>query len=680
MVAYKHITKIISVIVAAAVLVCVLALLFPERVAEAFGEGVVALQYETELFDTSRIMEIDIRMDEDEWADMLANALEENYYSCDVVINGETIYHAGIRPKGNTSLTSVAADPDTDRFSFKIEFDRYVDGQTCFGLDKLVLNNNYADATNMKEALVYDMYRYLGADASLYNYAEISVNGRYWGVYLALEAVEDSFQLRNYKTADGNLYKPEGMGMGGGRDGEKGGFGQGGEDSGWMGPGGAGEPGQPGERAGEDGKAAAWMPPDNPEAMQDNGEKPDETNEKEASGGEQTPGPGGRPEWGDMPGRGPLMGGGGANLNYTDDDLDSYTTIWEGEVSSTGKKDHRRVVTALKNISQGNDLERYMDVDNLLKYMAVHVFSVNLDSLSGMMAHNYYLYEDSGRLNILPWDYNLSFGGMGMGQGNSASETVNDAIDTPFEGTEFFDGLLEDEAYLARYHEYLRQLAQEYVCQGGFEEFYNRVRSQIDPLVDRDPTAFYSMEEYNAGAGMLYETVMLRAESIRGQLDGSIPSTDQGQKEDSSSLIDGAGIDIDVMGTMGRNRSFGRGEAGEEAEQRTDHPADKTTQQRTNPESGKKAGQTEEDRAREAFIEEDAIEEGGRGFWGDMEAETTPGMQGKGPLGRGLMPGAPGVGNGEMKLQNLIVCGICLLAAILALAMAALYRRIPGRN
>ena len=63
-----------------------------------------------------------------------------------------------------------------------------MDGQTCFGLDKLILNNNYADATNMKEALIYDMYQYLGADASLYNYAEISVNGEYWGVYLALEA------------------------------------------------------------------------------------------------------------------------------------------------------------------------------------------------------------------------------------------------------------------------------------------------------------------------------------------------------------------------------------------------------------------------------------------------------------------------------------------------------------
>lgn len=123
-----------------------------------------------------------------------------------------------IRPKGNTSLTSIANDPTTDRYSFKLEFDHYVDGQTCFGLDKLILNNNYADATNMKEALIYDMYQYLGADASLYNYARLSVNGEYWGVYLALEAVEDSFLLRNYGVQDGELYKPDSMNIGGGGD------------------------------------------------------------------------------------------------------------------------------------------------------------------------------------------------------------------------------------------------------------------------------------------------------------------------------------------------------------------------------------------------------------------------------------------------------------------------------
>ena len=70
----------------------------------------------------------------------------------------------------------------------------------------------------MKEAVVYDMYRYLDTDASLYNYAKISLNGEYWGVYLALEAVEESFLLRNYGTQDGKLYKPDSMDMGGNAD------------------------------------------------------------------------------------------------------------------------------------------------------------------------------------------------------------------------------------------------------------------------------------------------------------------------------------------------------------------------------------------------------------------------------------------------------------------------------
>ena len=49
---------------------------------------------------------------------------------------------------------------------------------------------------------------------------------------------------------------------------------------------------------------------------------------------------------------------------------------------------------------------------------------------------------------------------------------------------------------------------------------------------------------------MLCQVVQLRADSVQGQLDGTIPSTDDGQKEDSSSLIDGSDIDLSVMGTF----------------------------------------------------------------------------------------------------------------------------------
>lgn len=216
MISCKHITKIISAMMAAAVAFCIWLMAFSQEAVETLGGVAVPMAYETALFDTEKLMRVDIQIEEEEWADMLENAMAEEYYSCDVLVNDQKICNVGIRPKGNTSLSSIAMNPDTDRYSLKLEFDHYVEGQTCLGLDKLILNNNYADATSMKEAVVYDMYQYLGADASLYNYAEVSVNGEYIGVYLALEAVEESFLLRNYGTGDGKLYKPDGMQMGGG--------------------------------------------------------------------------------------------------------------------------------------------------------------------------------------------------------------------------------------------------------------------------------------------------------------------------------------------------------------------------------------------------------------------------------------------------------------------------------
>lgn len=519
MISYEYIAKPIGMIMAAAVAFCLWIASFSQQAVETLGGVSVPIAYEEALFNTDQVMRIDIQMEQEEWEEMLENATAKEYYVCDVQINDRKICNVGLRTKGNTSLSSIARNPETDRYSLKLEFDHYVEGQTCFGLDKLVLNNNFADATSMKEAVVYDMYQYLGVDASLYNYAEISVNGEYLGVYLALEAVEESFLMRNYGTVGGELYKPESMKMGGGKEGRLG-----------------EEPSMPGEKeegAGKEGQ------------QNQKGE-----NRREFTQGAELPD--GEMPWGEeMPGKGSSMGGGnGANLNYTDEELSSYSDIWDGEVTDTGKADHSRVVTALKNISEGTLLEKYLDIDNILKYMAVHTFSVNLDSLSGNMAHNYYLYESDGMLNILPWDYNLAFGGMNMGPDNDASEMVNDAVDTPFSGTDFFNALLENEKYLSRYHEYLEKLAQEYVLDGRFQEVYQGIRSRIDRLVESDPTALYTYEEYEAGAEMLYQTVMLRAESVKGQIAGTIPATDEEQREDTANLVDASEIDISVMGVM----------------------------------------------------------------------------------------------------------------------------------
>ena len=646
MIARKNTPKIVAAILALAVLLCLCAAAFSDSIAAAADTG-VPMEYEQKLFDTGSILTVNIVMDEASWNDMLENATAEEYFACDVEINGTTFYRVGIRPKGNTSLSSIASDPTTDRYSFKLEFDHYVDGQTCFGLDKLILNNNYADATNMKEALIYDMYQYLGADASLYNYAKISVNGEYWGVYLALEAVEDSFLLRNYGAQTGALYKPDSMDMGGGDKA----FG-GGRDF---------EPQTIPDMQETDAQEGApsfsGTPPDGFEFPQ----RPDDQTDEEAGTESQTDSAQRSQRDSDFPGGkgGFSMGLGGANLNYTDDELDSYETIWDGEVTDTKKADHKRVVTALKNISEGTDLETYMDIDNLLRYMAVHVFSVNEDSLSGSMAHNYYLYESGGRLNLIPWDYNLALGG--MGGGNDAASVVNSAIDNAFSATAFFDTLMEDETYHSRYYAYLQQLVREYIEGGGFDAFYTRVRSQIDTLVETDPTAFYSYDEYLTAADTPYQVVKLRGQSIEGQLDGTIPSTEEEQRT-SDALVDTSALDISAMGSMNTGGGF-------QNRERPEEDSDKTQSDAGSSDTAAEAANTPP----AGFDQSQPEKAGGSSQSGDGNAPGAP------PSMEDFPGGDPG-GSGEASgAEPLLLYGASLLMFAAAMLFAVLYRRRPRR-
>lgn len=568
MISSKYLPKITVFLVSVTLILCILAMRYYNELFCIVNSSGYSLEYPTELFNTEKIIDIDILMDEESWNEMLDNATAENYYTCDVVINETTFHNVGIRPKGNTSLSSIARDPDNNRYSFKLEFDQFVDGQTCFGLDKLILNNNFADTTAMKEALVYDMFSYLSADASLYNYAKISVNNEYFGVYLALEAVEDSFMLRNFSTEKGYLYKPDRMN----HNKNKGNFNN--------------PPQMPGD----------WSPPqmwegrrppqmENPNlnqmenhnmpttentqeqipnrdfnSRQFNGERPPfapDGENPEAFAKENLPQgmmPGGPGRAGRRAGMGGGPGSmGGGNLNYSDDKLSSYQTIWDGSINKSSETDHLRIIKALKNINSQTNLEEYLDVDNVLKYMAVHNFSVNEDSLSGNMAHNYYLYESNGRLNIIPWDYNLAFGGM---RSTNSSKVINDPIDDSYASTTFFDALLKNEDYKARYHEYYRKLIDEYFYNGRFDDMYQRIRNQIDSLVETDPNAMYTYEEYIKGTDMFYKATKLRAESIKGQLDGTIPSTSEGQLNDSSTLVDASSIDLSIMGSFGHGRDM----------------------------------------------------------------------------------------------------------------------------
>lgn len=167
--------------------------------------------YLDNLFAEGVVNEINIEISEEDWADLVENPLEETYYAVDVTINGETLSNVGLRTKGNNTLTSVASS-DSDRYSFKIDFDYFNDGENYYGLKKLNLNNNYGDASYMREYISYRIMGEMGIPVPATSYTHITINGEEWGLYLAVEPIDEVFLERTFGDSTGDLYKPDGTG------------------------------------------------------------------------------------------------------------------------------------------------------------------------------------------------------------------------------------------------------------------------------------------------------------------------------------------------------------------------------------------------------------------------------------------------------------------------------------
>ncbi len=107
------------------------------------------------------------------------------------------------------------------------------------------------------------------------------------------------------------------------------------------------------------------------------------------------------------------FGGGATSLVYSDDDPDSYSAIFDNAVFDPSNADKTRLISSLKQLNAGENIEQIVDVDEVIRYFVVHNFTLNSDSYTGSLTHNYYLAENDGKLSMIAWDYNLAFGGMG---------------------------------------------------------------------------------------------------------------------------------------------------------------------------------------------------------------------------------------------------------------------------
>ena len=154
------------------------------------------------LFDD--ILEIEITVGEAELSTVIDHADAGVYVEADVTADGQTIDGAGLKARGNTSYVAEAGN---ERYSFKLKFNKFTKGQKLNGLDELNLNNMSYDPSYVREYLMYLLFA--GKSAPLATFAKLTVNGQYYGLYLAVEGIDDSFLKRAFGDNDGSLYEAD---------------------------------------------------------------------------------------------------------------------------------------------------------------------------------------------------------------------------------------------------------------------------------------------------------------------------------------------------------------------------------------------------------------------------------------------------------------------------------------
>ena len=162
------------------------------------------------VFDESQVLKLELEIEPADWAAMLADPNSDDYRQATLTFGDERYEGVGVRFKGNSSRWMV--EPGSERYSFKIDMNRFQDGQTFHGAKKLNLNNGFNDPSLIREKLANDMFRSVGVPSPRNNFVRLYLNGAYHGLYSNVEQVDKRFLRDRFANDGGNLYKPERLG------------------------------------------------------------------------------------------------------------------------------------------------------------------------------------------------------------------------------------------------------------------------------------------------------------------------------------------------------------------------------------------------------------------------------------------------------------------------------------
>jgi hypothetical protein len=200
---------------------------------------------------------------------------------------------------------------------------------------------------------------------------------------------------------------------------------------------------------------------------------------------------------------------GQAGMEYLGESVATYKRLYEIKTKDTPKAwaDLIHMFKVL-NETPAEKLEAalspILDVDGVLKFLALEVALVNSDGYWAR-ASDYSIYQDpAGRFHVIPHDINealmdegrFGFGGGGGGTSLDALVGLNDSS-KPLRSK-----LLAVPALRTRYLGYMREIAQKWMDWRTLEPLVEQYRAILTDEMRVDTRKLYSFEAFQAGVGL----------------------------------------------------------------------------------------------------------------------------------------------------------------------------------
>ncbi len=426
------------------------------------------------LFHHEKVATVRIFMSDKDWQFTRNNSLAEQYVKADLWFGRELIPNIAIRPKGNSSLRT-AVTRGSGKIGLKIDINFYNSAQNLQGIKKINLNNGFSDPTFIREVLGYEIFERIGLPTPCTGYADVWINDTHLGLYTLVEQVDKTFLNKHFDNSNGNLYKPQ-------------------MPAAYL----AWTEQNIKNHQTPSGASKLENGVDSKDLNLGGGKFQDIIRSLESTSSfrhDNQPVSPGMP-----PGMPPLGGGppGGMPWNRSGNLLDQI-----GLKTNENKPDHSLLFRFLDVLNNEPDetfpveIEKVLDVDAALRFLAASVLTVHLDNYIAM-GHNYYLYDNNGKFIIIPWDLNMAFGTFNYGL--SRDQLVHYYIDEPTGGRmaerPLVQRLLAHKPYLDTYHLYLEELLDTVFNSEYLNSRIDDLATLIQPYIKADNMKFFTTEQF----------------------------------------------------------------------------------------------------------------------------------------------------------------------------------------